>query len=64
MHYLDIPAPRDIETAFRAATRGRAEAVLMMVSGPIANSQRTQILELAVKSRLPVIYRGVYFPDL
>ena len=58
LQYLDVLGPKDIETAFRAATKGRAEAVLMMVSGPIANSQRTQFLELAVKNRLPVIYSG------
>ena len=28
----------------------------MMVSGTVANSQRTQIVELAVKSRLPAMY--------
>jgi putative ABC transport system substrate-binding protein len=30
----------------------------MMVAGAIATARRTQILDLAVKSRLPVIYRG------
>jgi len=34
LQYLDVLSPKDIETAFRAATKGRAEAVLMMVSGP------------------------------
>ena len=34
LQYLDILAPKDIETAFRAATKGRAEAVLMMVRAP------------------------------
>jgi ABC-type uncharacterized transport system substrate-binding protein len=56
LQYLDVLSPKDIETAFRAATKGRAEAVLMMVSGPILNPHRTQVVDLAVKSRLPVIY--------
>ena len=56
VQYLDVLTPKDVETAFRAAVKGRAEAVLMMVSGPLTNSQRPQIAELAVKSRLPVIY--------
>ena len=61
LQYLDIrdaSNPKDMETAFRAATKGRAEAVLMMVAPAVANANRTQIAELAVKSRLPVIYSG------
>ncbi|HEY3304495.1 MAG TPA: ABC transporter substrate-binding protein [Candidatus Binatia bacterium] len=59
LQYLDIRDPRDpkdVETAFRAASKGRAEAVLMMVAGAVGTAHQTQILELAVKSRLPVIY--------
>jgi ABC-type uncharacterized transport system substrate-binding protein len=58
LQYLDVLDSKDIETAFRAAGKGRAEAVLMMVTGGVANSQRPQIAELAVKSRLPAIYRN------
>jgi len=61
LQYLDVLDPKDIETAFRAAVKGRADAVLMMVAGGVASSQRTQIVDLAVKSRLPVMYsRGAY----
>ena len=56
LQYLDILDSKDIETAFRAAVKGRAEAVLMMAAGPITSSHRTQILESAVKNRLPVMY--------
>jgi ABC-type uncharacterized transport system substrate-binding protein len=56
--YLDIRDPKDFETAFRAAVKGRAEAVLMLVAGSIASAGRTQVVDLAVKSRLPVIYSG------
>jgi putative tryptophan/tyrosine transport system substrate-binding protein len=55
LQYLDVLAPKDIETAFRAVTKGRADAVLVL-SSPVLNSQRTQVVELAVKSRLPAIY--------
>jgi ABC-type uncharacterized transport system substrate-binding protein len=58
LQYLDVLGPKDSEIAFRAAVKGRAEAVLMMVSGLVANSQRPQIAELALRSRLPVIYSG------
>ena len=36
LQYLDVLGPKDIETAFRAASKGRAEAVLMMVAGAVA----------------------------
>jgi putative ABC transport system substrate-binding protein len=55
LQYLDVRGPKDIEAAFRAASKERADAVIVMM-GPVLASQRTQILELAVKSRLPAIY--------
>jgi putative ABC transport system substrate-binding protein len=58
LQYLDVLDPKDIETAFRAASKGRAEAVLMMVAGSIVSAGRTQFVDFAVKSRLPVIYSG------
>jgi ABC-type uncharacterized transport system substrate-binding protein len=50
--YLDVRAAEDIETAFRAASKGRADAVLALTSFLLTN-QRKQVVELAVKSRLP-----------
>ena len=76
VQYLDVLDVRDIETAFRAAGKGRAEAVFAL-GGPVLASQQTQIADLAVKSRLPAIYwrsdfveagglmsYGVSLPDL
>lgn len=40
LQYLDVLSPKDIETAFRAAGKGRAEAVLMIVSGALMSSHR------------------------
>ena len=42
LQYLDVLDPKDIETAFRAASKGRADAVLVLGS-PVLISQRTQI---------------------
>jgi putative ABC transport system substrate-binding protein len=56
LQYVDVLSPKDIETAFRAAVKGRTEAVLMMVAGAVALAHQTQIVELVVKSRLPAIY--------
>ena len=56
LQYLDVLGPKDIETAFRAASKGQADAVLILVPGLVLNSERPQIANFAVKSRLPVIY--------
>jgi putative ABC transport system substrate-binding protein len=76
LQYLDVLSQKDIETAFRAAGKGQADAALMM-SGAVGSALRKQIAELAVKSRLPVMYEsarsveagglmayGVSLPDL
>ncbi len=55
VQYLDVLSPKDIETAFRAAGKGRADAVLIL-GNPVATSQRKQITDLAAKNRLPAIY--------
>jgi putative ABC transport system substrate-binding protein len=55
LQYLDVPNPKDIEAAFQASSRGRADAVLVLTS-PVFLTQRTHIAELAVKNRLPTIY--------
>ena len=55
LQYLDVLSPKDIETAFREASKGRADGVLAM-GGVALSSHRTQVVELAVKSRLPAIY--------
>ena len=62
LQYLDILRPKDIETAFQAASKGRANAVLVLTSA-VAISQRTQITDLAVKNRLPAIYDGAEFVE-
>jgi putative ABC transport system substrate-binding protein len=55
LQHLDVLDPKDIETAFRAASKGRADALLVL-GGPVLISHRTQVVELAVKNRLPATY--------
>jgi putative ABC transport system substrate-binding protein len=62
LQYLDILEPKDIETAFRAASNQRAEA-LIVFGGSIINAQRTRILQFAIKSRLPAIYSAQAIVD-
>ena len=57
VQYLDVRSPKDIEAAFRAASKERADALLLL-GGPVIASQRTQIVDLVAKSRLPTIYEG------
>ena len=74
--HLEVRGGKDIEPAFRAATKGRADALLVLQS-PVFVNERTQLADLAVKSRLPAIYwrsdfveagglmsYGVSLPDL
>jgi putative ABC transport system substrate-binding protein len=55
VQYLDVRGPKDIETAFRAASKAGADAI-MLLGGPVLASQRAQFADLAVKNRLPTIY--------
>jgi putative ABC transport system substrate-binding protein len=76
LQYLDMLDPKDVETAFLAATKGHADAILVLQT-PLASLHRTQFIELAVKNRLPATYSrsdfveagglmsyGASFPDL
>jgi ABC-type uncharacterized transport system substrate-binding protein len=62
LQYLDVRDPKDIETAFRAASKGRADSVLVLTS-PVINPYRTEIATLAVKNRLPAIYSTPEFVE-
>ena len=62
LQYVDILAPKDIDRAFREASKGRADAVLVLTS-PVFNSQRTQVVTLAAKSRIPTIYPQSLFVE-
>jgi putative ABC transport system substrate-binding protein len=77
LQYLNIQSPEDFDTAFQTAAKGRAEAVLVRVPGPIISPHRTKVASLAVTRRLPVTYDraaeveagglmsyGVSIPDL
>jgi putative ABC transport system substrate-binding protein len=75
--FLDVLTAKDLEPAFRAAIKGRADAILVLVSGNIRSPRRKEIAELAIKSQLPAMHEraehaeaggllsyGVYLPDL
>jgi putative ABC transport system substrate-binding protein len=54
IQYLDVRNSKDIDAAFRAASKARADAVLVLNS-PFLTSHGTQIADFAVKNRLPAI---------
>jgi ABC-type uncharacterized transport system substrate-binding protein len=62
VQYLDVVGAKDFESAFRAAGKARANALLALAS-PVVNSQRHQVIELAIKNRLPAIYARSEFVD-
>jgi putative ABC transport system substrate-binding protein len=59
LQYLDVLDAKDIAPAFQGAGKERADAILLLQS-LVLNSQRKQIVDLAIKSRLPTIY---YAPE-
>ena len=63
LQYVDVQDPNAIESAFQAASKERADAVLV-VSTTALYLHRRHIADLAVKSRLPTIYgRPEYVED-
>jgi putative tryptophan/tyrosine transport system substrate-binding protein len=57
LQHVDIRGPNDIEPAFQAAVKGRVDAIVLQLSGPILATNGKLIRELAVKNRLAVIDR-------
>jgi putative ABC transport system substrate-binding protein len=57
IQHVDVPSAKDIDNAFRTATKGRNEAILSLPNF-ILNPHRTRIAELAVRSRLPTIFNA------
>ena len=56
VQYSDVLSPKDIETGFRTARNGRADAVMWLVAGLIGTSHRKEVVDLTVKSGFPAIY--------
>jgi len=59
---LDVRGSKDIDTALEAASRGRANAVLLL-SSPLVFYLRAEIGTLAVKRRLPAVSIFVEFAE-
>ena len=55
LHQLEVDAPDEFEHAFKAATEGRADGLLVLPS-PLTNSNARRLVRLANEHRLPVMY--------
>jgi len=55
-----VRSPNDFESAFEAAAKGRADA-LIEIQDALFNSHRKMIVDLAAKNRLPAIYDRIEF---
>ena len=55
LQLLEVRESKDIEMAFRAASKERADGVLLL-QAPVLNARRTEVVEPTAKSRFPAIY--------
>ena len=62
IQYLEVQTPKEIEPAFQAASKGRAQALLVF-RNPLTAIHHARIAELAVKRRLPTIYADREFVE-
>jgi putative ABC transport system substrate-binding protein len=62
MQFLEVKGPDDIEGAFRAATKGRANGLMLPTSSFFA-FHRKRIIDLAEKNRLPAMYSSVGYVE-
>ena len=59
---LEVRAPEDLDGAFEAAARERADALVVLQEG-LTLTQRPRIAELALQGRLPTIYESPQFVE-
>ena len=60
--YQDVVSPKDIEPALRSASKGGADAVLLLASA-VYTPRRKELTDLVIKSRLPAIYISAEFVE-
>jgi putative ABC transport system substrate-binding protein len=55
---VEVASPDQYQSAFTAISRGRANALITLGDFVLTARQRTQIVELVLRHRLPAIYQG------
>jgi putative ABC transport system substrate-binding protein len=61
--YFDVPESKGIDTAFKAATKTHAGAMVVL-GGIVLTAHRTDVANLAAKNRLPAIFNVPEFVDV
>ena len=61
-HFVEARGPEDIDRAFSEMTRAHADALTVLPSTMFGN-QRTHLVDLAAKNRLPAVYQSREFVD-
>jgi putative tryptophan/tyrosine transport system substrate-binding protein len=63
LQWLEVQGPDpDLDGAFRAAVKGKANAIVVIVN-PLLSRYRKRIVDLAIKSRLPSMCEGTQFVE-
>jgi putative ABC transport system substrate-binding protein len=62
-HVLHAKSERDFEAAFEAASKVRAEAMLVMIS-PTYVGERGELVRLAARYRMPAMYHSPAFTEV
>jgi putative ABC transport system substrate-binding protein len=60
---VEVPRAADLERAFAAVTKGRAQALIVPGVNPVAFANRNQIASLAQTNRLPSMYAQKEYVD-
>jgi ABC-type uncharacterized transport system substrate-binding protein len=60
---VEVSRADDLDRAFSAVTTGRAEALVVPAQNPVALANRSEIVRLAQRNRLPSIYGTREFAD-
>jgi putative ABC transport system substrate-binding protein len=55
LHFIEARGPEDFDWAFAEMTRARADALTVLISA-MFYSERTRLVDLAAKHRLPAVY--------
>ena len=57
LRYFEAQSLNEVQMGLGAVSKGQAEAAIMLLGGPVAGPHGEKIAELAIKSRIPTIYR-------
>jgi putative ABC transport system substrate-binding protein len=60
---VELSRPEDLDRAFSAVTKARAQAMIVPVGNPVTVARRDQVASFAQRSRLPSIYGGREYVD-